>query len=354
MDRENHAGLIVVLLLIFALFAGLFVYTHFILGEHTHQAAEDDWVVETAATCTEQGYKYQVCTTCGISFNGRVVDALGHDFADPIKENVVEATCTAGGSYDMTSYCSRCGVIDSKESFTVDVLAHTPAASVRENVQKPTCTKTGSYDSAVYCVDCGELLSKEVGIVIPVIAHSYQAISLSINEDNEPELYIECSECHLTNVITTFTAEELKRDDDYDKYPLATCDKDGLGKYELNIVFEGCNISKVFYDIVEPKYGHCLIAHDSYGKPYNILTTAWNLDAFGNEIYGVRFDKDLKREYFDVSTPGLIVVVDEHKGQTYDSVWDENGYAFASYKCSRCGVWFIVDVYNANYDSRIN
>ena len=109
MDRENHAGLIVVLLLIFALFAGLFVYTHFILGEHTHQAAEDEWVVETAATCTEQGYKYQVCTTCGISFNGRVTDALGHDFADPIKENVVEATCTAGGSYDMTSYCSRCG-----------------------------------------------------------------------------------------------------------------------------------------------------------------------------------------------------------------------------------------------------
>jgi hypothetical protein len=118
--------------------------------------------------------------------------------------------------------------------------------------------------------------------------------------------------------------------------------------------FEGCDISASCYYVLSI-VPHGITEYDSHGKPYNIIETAWNYDDFGNEIYGFRYDKDRRKMYFDVSTPGLVVVVDETAGQTYDSVWDIYGFAYAAYKCDQgCGAWHIVDVYNAEYDTRKN
>lgn len=486
MDRENHIGVIVIFCLIFSVVIGLFVYTHFILGEHTHVADESEWVVETPSTCTENGYKYQVCKTCGISFNGTVTAPLNHDFAAPVMENVVNATCTTGGSYDMTSYCRRCNEIDTKESFTVPMLGHDaapavtenvvnatctaegscnmvsycnrcdgvvseesvvipmlehkPAPAVKENEDPASCTKFGFYENVVYCVDCNTELTRELkiivapghdyeeevknfvtatcttdgvydvfnhckvcgyeefkecivisaighqagetvtveitlpnctqtgysenvtycyvcnadyihdGFVVPAEGHEHELVKFAINTTNgKPELSTKCDKCGETNTITEFSADELV----HVITKPATCTATGTGMYVLNMVFEGCTIS-ASCDVVEPIIPHYITAYDSYGNPYNIILTPWNHDEFGNEIYGYRYDTDFRKKYFDVSTPGLFVVVDESIGETYDSVWDEYGFAYAAYKCEGCGKWFIVDVYNAEYDSRKN
>ncbi|MBQ7387738.1 MAG: hypothetical protein IJW03_06195 [Clostridia bacterium] len=438
MDSGNHAGRVVLFILILTIILGLFVYVHFIKGVHFHTSENNEWVVETAETCTEQGYRYKICKTCGISFNGQVLDALGHDFVDPIKENVVKESCTSGGSYDLVSYCSRCNAIGSEEHITVDILEHTPAAAVKENVVESTCTEVGTYELVVHCADCGYVISSEVkitlenghteasreenrteatctedgsynsvtyctvcsdvlneeNVILPKTGHtaseavvenlvepnctdtgSYESViycsvcsvdysrvevvipaeghdhsgELVLNQYTaEPELHTTCSKCDATNVIKSFSDSELTH-----VYVIEpTCTSTGTGKYIVDMDFEGCNIT-ASCDTIEPKRAHALIAHDFDGNPYNIIDTAWNDYGEAGEIYGYRYDWDLNRKYYDVSTPGLRVVVDEEDGETYDSVWDENGYAYAAYKCSTCNSWFIVDVYNADYDTRI-
>lgn len=65
------------------------------------------------------------------------------------KENIVEATCTTEGSYDLVEYCA-CGEELSREHITVDLLEH----NYKETVVDPTCTEQGytKYECSV----CGD------------------------------------------------------------------------------------------------------------------------------------------------------------------------------------------------------
>lgn len=166
--------------------------------EHVHEYE----AVVTPPTCTEQGYTTYTCPEDGESYVGDYVEPLGHTPAEAVKENVVDATCLGGGSYDLTIYCSVCGEELSRESVEVEkkdhtpetvpgkeatctqagltegskcsvcgtvlkeqeeipAKGHTPSEAKKENEKTATCTEAGSYDEVVYCSVCKEEISRK-------------------------------------------------------------------------------------------------------------------------------------------------------------------------------------------------
>lgn len=59
----------------------------------------------TQADCTQRGYTTGTCQKCGYSYTYDIVDALGHQWADPI--SVQSLSCTEDGLQSMS--CNRCG-----------------------------------------------------------------------------------------------------------------------------------------------------------------------------------------------------------------------------------------------------
>ena len=166
--------------------------------EHVHEYE----AVVTPPTCTEQGYTTYTCPEDGESYVGDYVEPLGHTPAEAVKENVVDATCLGGGSYDLTIYCSVCGEELSRESVEVEkkdhtpevvpgkeatctqagltegskcsvcgtvlkeqeeipAKGHTPSEAKKENEKAATCTEAGSYDEVVYCSVCEKEISRK-------------------------------------------------------------------------------------------------------------------------------------------------------------------------------------------------
>lgn len=166
--------------------------------EHVHEYE----AVVTPPTCTEQGYTTYTCPEDGESYVDDYVEPLGHTPAEAVKENVVDATCLGGGSYDLTIYCSVCGEELSRESVEVEkkdhtpevvpgkeatctqagltegskcsvcgtvlkeqeeipAKGHTPSEAKKENEKAATCTEAGSYDEVVYCSVCEKEISRK-------------------------------------------------------------------------------------------------------------------------------------------------------------------------------------------------
>ena len=137
-----------------------------------------------AATCTTP----QVCTVCG----KELAPALGHD---EIEHDGQPATCTEAGWADYVT-CSRC---DYSTYQTIPALGHTESDPVRENVVEASCTAAGSYDEVVYCSVCGEELSREEKVIDAlghdIVKHEGQAATCTQNGWND---YETCSRCDYT------------------------------------------------------------------------------------------------------------------------------------------------------------
>ena len=101
--------------------------------------------VETAPTCTKQGYTTYTCE-CGDSYIADYVDATGHSYT----ATVTAPTCTTKG---YTTYICQCG--DSYVSNYVDMLAHSYSTIVID----PTCTQNGH---TVYTCVCGYNYTKTI------------------------------------------------------------------------------------------------------------------------------------------------------------------------------------------------
>ena len=111
---------------------------------HTHNYTE----TVTDPTCTEEGYTTYTCS-CGDTYTDHFVDPLGHtEVTDPR----VEPSCSGTGLTE-GSHCSVCGEILLAQE-VIPTTAHTPDDPVRENVVDPSCSAEGSYDTVVYCSVC--------------------------------------------------------------------------------------------------------------------------------------------------------------------------------------------------------
>ena len=143
-----------------------------------HDFDENDlFYYPSAPTCTGGAYIAGECTVCGNSYILDEVAALDHKDedknyvcdvceeylctehtpAEPVKENEVAATCTAGGSYESVVKCSNCGKEISRETVTTEELGHTEEVVLGKAA---TCTETGLTDGKK-CSVCGEILEEQ-------------------------------------------------------------------------------------------------------------------------------------------------------------------------------------------------
>ena len=86
-----------------------------------------------------------------------------------VKENIVEATCKAAGSYDDVVYCSDCGAEVSREAKTSEKLAHTEETL---SAVAATCTETGLTEGKK-CSVCGEVTVAQETVTAK--GHNYSA-----------------------------------------------------------------------------------------------------------------------------------------------------------------------------------
>ena len=125
----------------------------------------EDVVIEP--TCTADGYTKHVCSRCGSYYIDSYVAPLGHDI---VTDEGVEPTCTEPGLTGGT-HCSRCDYVVSG-SEVIPALGHNPGTPVKENESAPTCTAPGSYDLVTYCTRCGVVLNTEHHEE-PALGHSW-------------------------------------------------------------------------------------------------------------------------------------------------------------------------------------
>ena len=117
------------------------------------------WIVDTSATCTENGSKHRVCSVCSKT-ETQVITATGHSYGEWIVDTA--ATCTEDGSKHKT--CSACGDVERQ---TIQATGH--SYSTEWTVDKEaTCTEQGSKSH--HCTVCGD---KTDITVIPVGEHKY-------------------------------------------------------------------------------------------------------------------------------------------------------------------------------------
>ena len=139
--------------------------------EHEYEA------VVTAPTCDTDGYTTYTCKNgCEHSYTADPVpashkdengdnkcDSCGtslcenHVSAEPVKEKVVNATCTESGSYESVVYCSSCGMELSRETVTVDALGHSMVYTDEGTVRTYTCERNCGETYVKYLVTVNHL-----------------------------------------------------------------------------------------------------------------------------------------------------------------------------------------------------
>ena len=204
--------------------------------EHVPTAAVKENVVE--ATCSADGSFDEVvyCSGCGeeISRTKKTIAQKEHTPGKAVKENVVEATCSTDGSFDEVVYCSGCGDEISREHKTIAKKNHN-SAEKKENETPATCITEGSYDRVVYCADCGEEISREHKTIAPN-GHTHAAAvkenvkaSTCITEGGYDEVVycktcsVEISRVHRTVAGSVHTLAAAVKENEVE----ATCSKEG-------------------------------------------------------------------------------------------------------------------------------
>ena len=146
-------------------------------GSHTHTAAAPVQENVIAPTCTAAGSCDLVtyCSRCGHEMSretGVVLPATGHTAGQAAEENIVAPTCTEPGCYDNVVRCTVCQGIISSEHVDVDPLGHSPGQAAHEGETLPTCTEPGCYDNVVRCTVCQGIISSE-HIDVDPLGHDY-------------------------------------------------------------------------------------------------------------------------------------------------------------------------------------
>lgn len=205
---------------------------------------ESDWIIDSAATCTDNGSKHTVCTVCGKTVRESVIAATGHT---PVTEVIREAGCDYPGLIRIT--CENCDY--SKDEYTYAEHNYRVAA-----ITPATCTENGS--TRYRCTGCGNTYS------LPIEAgHDYVAQVIKQATYAEEGLIIyTCSRCgdsyeetipfkpranvllvqdrlpwnDDSNAVILDALREDGKINDWDKTTTAAFSSMDLGKYDLIII----------------------------------------------------------------------------------------------------------------------
>ena len=109
-----------------------------------------------APTCEEDGLTDgSYCLVCGKTLvSQNVIPTSGHDYT----KKMVDPDCIHSGYTQYT--CKNCNH-SYRENEVPPTGEHTPDKAKKENIVQPTYTAKGSYDEVVYCKNCGIELSRK-------------------------------------------------------------------------------------------------------------------------------------------------------------------------------------------------
>ena len=233
-----------------------------------HNPSAPTYANIVSATCTtDGGYDVIVkCTKCGeIITSEKVVNpATGHTEGRVEISNKVEATCTRAGGYDTITYCDVCGEIMAFGHETIPALGHTNGAEVVENNVPATCTTDGGYDTVIYCTVCGVEVSR-VNTVLPAFGHTpaeavvENEVPATRDENGSYDSVVYCSVCNEQLSRETITIPALGHEaaeavEENRKEPTCT-DK---GSYDMVVYCSCCEekteLSRESFEI--PALGH--------------------------------------------------------------------------------------------------
>ena len=291
---------------------------------------ESDYTVDTAATCTTEGFRSIHCSVCSAKKDIRAIPATGHTAGETVRENEQAPSCTAAGAYYAATYCESCGAAmdrwpmteeplghdfddwfesgpsscgDEKaktrvckrcgftetegmeaaahqwaESFTVDREAscqsegsesirclvcgavkesrtiprtgHTTGQPVKENVLEPSCTAPGSYTESVYCESCGALIQRSA-VTTERTGHVFGEWeeTLSPKCENGASRRRECLTCGYTETDSLDPAGH-RPEAGYTVKTVPTCTTDG------SAVLQCAECGAALASKVLPKLGH--------------------------------------------------------------------------------------------------
>ena len=122
---------------------------------------DGEWVVDTNATCTEDGSKHQVCAVCSTSIKTEKISATGHTDGEWITDN--NATCAVDGIKHQI--CFACA-----ETIKIETISAKGHSEVIDKAVDPTCTETGLTEGK-HCSTCDAVMVKQKNI--PETGHNY-------------------------------------------------------------------------------------------------------------------------------------------------------------------------------------
>ncbi|MBR2539229.1 MAG: leucine-rich repeat protein [Mogibacterium sp.] len=184
-----------------------------------------------------------------IKLRGQVVKAIVtvtcegqthvHTAGEPVKENVVEATCVQDGSYDEVTYCTECGqelerktIIEEKKGHTFDEgIVTKPATCETEGVKTFTCS------------ECKVTRTE----AIPAFGHDWSEPEYVVAEDNSSitATRICKNDASHTEEETAYSVSETTA---------ASCEEPGEVTY--SVTFENPAFSYDSWTVIVDKVGH--------------------------------------------------------------------------------------------------
>ena len=369
--KYHDYTLLRILLFIILVVLGLFAYKHFVKAPCEHTSS-NGWVT-VEPTCTEDGYRYKVCSDCGEQFGNQVLAALGHKLDNTVIE-IEPATCTSKGSgYKACSVCK-----EELEFVELPVIEHTYGDTVIENVKEHTLTQGASYENVVYCTECNAELSRdEVKVEHTVTVTTTTTADPTCTEKGEEVTVIYCNECDKAISTETKVLE-----------PKGHSFAWQLSYVEGDFVLDGkCTASECEYEYdpaVDTAYTYvvekdeaasveacCISGYDIYVaiiylEGAEVGRASVKVDLAPNQNHTIlcengplmvedyiKYDEN-GVAYFNISTPGIVLVYEKQEGQTtadaMAAAWDANGFALGTFKCgSVVGEgehWVTVRVFN--------
>ena len=248
--------------------------------EHTY----GEWKTTKAATCTEDGTKYRVCTKCNAVENG-VIEKLGHDYSTAWTTDKAASCGTAGSK---SHHCTRC-------SAKTDVTAipatnkHTPGEW--KTTKAATCTEDGTKYRV--CTKCNAV---ENG-VIEKLGHDYSTAwttdkAASCGTAGSKSHH--CTRCSAKTDVTAIPATNKHTPGEWKTTKAATCTATGTKTKNCSVcgkVVETATIAKTAHKyvntVVKPTYtaqGYtlhkCSVCGVSYKDNYTAKLTVANMSGY--------------------------------------------------------------------------
>lgn len=302
-------------------------------GAHTVVVVETKENVVDSTCTTEGSYELvKTCKNCDVEISRETKVIPKHEAnIEVTEENHKDYTCTVDGGYEVVKTCKDCGYEVSRETVVLEAKHSDVLVDTKENSVDPTCTVDGGYDIVHSCSVCGEEISRTYQVV-EAIGHDFK--SWTIKYDSESKEFVINAVCKNEKdvvVITEADGMSVVRDETHP----ACCHNVYIVSYTYGdlVMTDKIEIPAVPHKVIYTGIVDGELKHDNtYDLP------APEVD----EQYG---------EYYNVDVlPGIILYV-SHEGEPNE--WNEDGFARGAFKCATCGKFYIVTIYSAKYDTRV-